>query len=328
VVGHLQRAGEVGRERRGDVDRGTREGMSEGETRRMEELPRKPQVSRDAVDRVTGDGKVDGGEMDADLVRPAGLEPDAEERVGRQEFLELEVRDGPAGRVRVERVAQAIVPVTADWGVDRPAPRPRPAGDEREILPRQRPTAYKPLQPLVGLLRARHDEQPRRVAVETVDDAGAILLPALCAGRGESLRERASGVSGGGMDHHAGGLVDDQEVLVRIRDGELGRRGGRLRRSRYRRLDLDLLSARELVALAAGPPLYEYRTRVEQALGRGAGSDLRQPSEVSVEPLAGGVRRDDEALQRLGSRSAQTRAASRIPTPITMKLSARLNAGQ
>jgi hypothetical protein len=52
---------------------------------------------------------------------------------------------------------------------------------------------------------------------------------------------------------------------------------------------------------------------------------------MPVEPLSGGLVRDDEPLQRLGargSRSASTSAASRIPTPITMKLSARLNAGQ
>ncbi len=133
-----------------------------------------------------------------------------------------------------------------------------------------------------------------------------------------------------GMDDHARGLVDDEEMLVRVRDRELGQRHGRLRGGRRRRLDLDLLPTRELVALAARLPVHEHGAHLEQPLGRGAGSHVRQPREVAVEPLAGGLRRDDEPLQRLGlgSRSARTRAASRIPTPITMKLSARLKAGQ
>ncbi len=170
----FQRGGEVRRERRGDVDRRARYGMGKGETGGVQELPLEPEVqgwkrrrrSRrrpahrprgcaapgNAVHRVASDGKVDRREMHPDLVRPPGLEPDKEERVPRQKLLELEVRHGRTRRGRVERVAEPVVPVAADRRVDRPAPRPRPAGDEREVLACQCPAPHEPLQPLVRLL--------------------------------------------------------------------------------------------------------------------------------------------------------------------------------
>jgi hypothetical protein len=131
------------------------------------------------------------------------------------------------------------------------------------------------------------------------------------------------------MDDDARRLVDDEEVLVRVDDGELRRRNRGLGGSSDGQLELDLLPARQLVALASGLPVEEDEARPEEPLGRRARADLRQRCEVAVEPLSRGLERDD-ALQRLGagSRSARRSAPSRITTPITMKLSARLNAGQ
>jgi hypothetical protein len=303
--------------------------MREGQARGVEELPLEPEIPRDPVGRVAGDGEVDRREVDPDLVGSARLEPDAEKRVLREELLELEVRHGLARRGGVERVAEPIVPVPADRRLDRPAPRPRPPRDEREVLPRQLPSPHEALQPVVRLLRARDDEQAGRVPVEPVDDAATLLLPALGSRSGQSLCERAAGVTGRGMDDDACRLVHDEEVLVRVDDREFRRRRDPLRRHRSRRLELDLLSAREPLTLAARLSVDEHGAGLEQPLGRGARAHLRQGGEETVEPLARGLRRDDEALQRFfGSRSARTSAASRIPTPITMKLSARLNAGQ
>jgi hypothetical protein len=132
------------------------------------------------------------------------------------------------------------------------------------------------------------------------------------------------------MDHDAGGLVNDEEVLVCVRDRQVRRRsdrfGGRLRGS----LDLDLLTAGEPVALTSDFPVDEDRTPGEQTLGRSARAYLRQAGEPAVEAAAGGLRGNAELLyfDGRGSRSARRSAESRITTPITMKLSARLNAGQ
>jgi hypothetical protein len=304
----------------------------------MEELPLEPQVSCDPVNRIAGDGEVYRSEVDADLVRPPGLQPDAEKRVLRQQVLELEVGHGGAGRVSVERVAEAVVPVAADRCLDRSAPRARLSGGQREVFAGQLPAPHEPLQSLVDRLGARDDEQARRVAVEPVDDPWTVLLPARSARRRERVGERPARVAARRMDDDARGLVDDEQVLVRVGDGELGRRNGRLGGSRSRRLNLDLLPSRELVALADRSAVDEDGTGREEPLGGRPRSDVRQRRKVPIEPLARCLRRDEVPLQRLdaapfcrrgwGLPSARASAPTRMATPITMKLSARLNAGQ
>jgi hypothetical protein len=126
--------------------------MVEGEPRCVKELPLEAEIARDAVERITGDGEVDRGEMHANLVRTACFEPNAQERVLWQELLELEMRHGGARRGGVERVPDPLVPVAADRGVDRPAARTRFPHDEPEIFTRQRSAPDEPLQPLVGLV--------------------------------------------------------------------------------------------------------------------------------------------------------------------------------
>jgi len=236
----------------------------------MEKLPFETEVARDAVGGVAGDGKVDRGEMDADLMRSPRLEANAQKRVARQELLEFEVRHGRPRRVGVEGMAEPVVAVTSDRRVDRSAPGARLAHDQREVLARQGPATDETLQLLVRLVRARDHEQSRRVPVEAMDDSRPILLPALGPCGRERLCERASGVTGRGVHHDTGGLVHDEEVLVLVRDGELGRRDVRLRRNRRRRLDLDRLSARELVALFARLSVDAYGFRREKPLGRRA----------------------------------------------------------
>ena len=160
---------------------------------------------------------------------------------------------------------------------------------------------------------------------------GRSSSPPVGAGERERLRERAAGVPGRRMHDDTGRLVDDEEMLVLVRD----------RRARAARRRAPRQPAGGSIAISSPPaslwllprdcPVDEHGTRFEQPLGRAARADLRQPGEIAVEPLARGLRRDDEPLQRLGtrgSRSARTSAARRMPTPITMKLSARLNAGQ
>ena len=305
--------------------------MLEGEPRRVQELPLEAEIPDHAVQRVAGDGEIDRGEVDANLVCATRLEADAQERVSREEPFDLEMRHRGPRRVRVERVAEAVVAVAADGRVDRATARAGPSYDEPEVLAGQCPAPEEALQPLVGPMRPRDDEQARRVAVEAVDDAGAVRLPTRRACGCERMREGAGGMAGRGMDDDSRGLVHDEKMLVRIGDRELGCGDVRLWRRRLRSLDLDLLPTRELVALPPRPSVDQHRARVEQPLGRSPRTDVRQAGEVAVEPLSCRLERDDEAVQRFaerGSRSARRRAERRIRTPITMKLSARLNAGQ
>ena len=69
--------------------------------------------------------------------------------------------------------------------------------------------------------RARDDEQAGGVAVEAVDDPRALLLPTRRAVRQQRLRERALGVPGAGVNDDTRRLVDDEEMLVLVRDRDV-----------------------------------------------------------------------------------------------------------
>jgi hypothetical protein len=133
------------------------------------------------------------------------------------------------------------------------------------------------------------------------------------------------------MNHDPGRLVHDQQVLVLERDPERHVLGLELTRVCVRRLEDELLPAREPVAFWFDLAVDERGLLGEQPFGRGARLDLRQRGEEPVEPLPGRLRGDDDPSRRqadLPLDSVRRRATNRIPTPITMKESARLNAGQ
>src|SRR5262245_22230109 len=109
--------GEVVRQRRFDLDSLARERVRERKSVRVQELAPELLV-RNAVDAVSHDREVDRGQMDADLVRPAGLEAHIQDCVGAEQLVDLEVRDRLARRVRVQRTARGVVPVAADRRVD------------------------------------------------------------------------------------------------------------------------------------------------------------------------------------------------------------------
>jgi hypothetical protein len=119
-----------------------------------------------------------------------------------------------------------------DRRLDRAAARGRAPDHEGEVLAFDLAALQRALKPRVGELRARDDEQPGGIAVEAVDDAGALRVAAGRLGRSgrrrgalrEQLGERVLAVALGGVDDDSGGLVDDEQVLVLVGDRE-GLRG-------------------------------------------------------------------------------------------------------
>src|SRR5207244_3822469 len=81
ATGALERRREILRERRLKVERLAGERVFEREPGRVEELPLQTEITRHAVDGITGHGQVDRAEMDADLMRSAGLEANTNERM-------------------------------------------------------------------------------------------------------------------------------------------------------------------------------------------------------------------------------------------------------
>src|SRR3954447_16946286 len=100
--------------------------MGEREPPGVQELAVEPGLV-DAVHGVAGYGQTDRGEVDPDLVRSAGLEAHIEQGMAVEQALDLEVGDGVARRLRVERHPRGLAAVAADRRLDLPAPRARPA---------------------------------------------------------------------------------------------------------------------------------------------------------------------------------------------------------
>ena len=139
------------------------------------------------------------------------------------------------------------------------------------------------------VLGTRHDEQPRGVAVEAMDDSGALgLVSAGDRVREEAVDERPFRVPGGRVDDHAGGLVHDEQVLVLPddleRDGVVGHERARNRR---RRLVRQLLPAFEPLALHARLHAVDRDEAFgEHPLRDRARADVVEHREEPVEPLA------------------------------------------
>ena len=282
---------------------------------------------RDAVDRVAHDRQPDRRQVDADLVRAAGLEPDVEQRVPAEQPLHLEVRDRLARGVRVERVARRLAPVAADRRLDPPGPRARPPAHERLVAPLELPGAHELLQLRVRLLAARDDEQARRVAVEPVDDAGPLLVLPTRGQADEPVHERAAshGPATGWTTTPAGLSTTRMcSSSQAIRSGTSSRSSPAGHGLGHRQLEL--LAAFEPVRLRPPLAVHERGALLQQPLGRRARADLGQRGEEAIEPLARGLGGDGD-FQR-GRVSPMSSATNRIATPTTMKLSARLNAGQ
>ena len=304
----------------------------------VEELAVEAELRAVAVDAVADDRVADRRHVDADLVRPAGLERHAKERSLRERLDKLEVRHRIAGAVGVERLARRVAPVAADRGLDPPGPRRRPPAHERHIGAPDPAPAKLSLKPAERLLVARHEQEARRVAVEAVDDAGPVRRPTRRPAR-ERRRERRPRVAGYPVHEQAGRLHDDEEVIVGVDDLDvLGRERRCLRLGNG---ELDNRARGEPVGPRPHVPVHAHRSGVDQACGRGARADLGMLSEEPVEPHAAGVLGDDQLDGHgpgsapaggggAGGRGCSMRisASASRSTPTTMKESARLNVGQ
>ena len=185
---------EIRRQRRADVDRRPGHRVREGQPRRVQELALEAQAPRRPVLGVADDRVIDGPQVRADLVRAPRLQAHAQQRGARQRLLELEVRHRRARVVGVGRHPRAHAPVAPQRRVDRAAARGRAPLDQRQVLARDRPRLQRVAQRAVHGLRARHHEQPRRVAIEAMHDPGARGVVAAGGDRAQRLRERPRAV--------------------------------------------------------------------------------------------------------------------------------------
>jgi hypothetical protein len=111
------------------------------------------------------------------------------------------------------------------------------------------------------------DEEPGRIAIEPVDDAGTLLLAARDAVPEKAVNESTASVPGRRMDDHPGRLVDDEEVLILVGDREPEFLRLELRRRGRRPLDDERLAACEPVALCPPNSVDEHTALAQEALG-------------------------------------------------------------
>ena len=305
----------------------------------MEKLPLEAQP-RNAVVAISQHRQVDRGQVHADLVRAARLELHPQQRVlGQQLCRPRSASRRPAASRVSSDCRVGCVAVAADRRLDSPTARARTAAHEREVLALERPAPDEALQAAERLLAPRDDEQARRVAVEPVHDARALLRPARRAAAAQCSRERA-------------------RACARLRDGRRRRpacrrragarpprrcaRPGRL--GLVGRLGLGLQAARREPpprppgggSSAAPSP---STSTAPPAMSRSAAA--REPTSscsdrIAVEPQARGrlryVKRDQERnveapWRRRGLRSPASIVPSSNTTPTMMQTSAMLKAG-
>ena len=177
--------------------------------------------------------------------------------------------------------------------------------------------------PVVGIMKVRDDEEARRVAVEPVHDPGSLgLLPACDLPSQEPVHEGSARVARRRMDDDPGRLVDDEQVLVLVHDGQIELLGLESALASLRDVDLELLTSLEPVALAAGRAVDEDVAVAEQAFRGRTRADLIDSREEAVETLAGRLGRHGEgelrhrSWGRAGWDSCAGSAAAARPRPM------------
>ena len=225
--------------------------MVEREPTGMEKLALELEIAGHAVDRVAGDRKLDRLQVYANLVRASCLKRDFQQRPWAEQLHDFEQGHGIPRRRRIERVSRPIDPVTTDRSLDPARARSRRPFHEREVAPLDLTPANRLLKSLVRGVGPRDDEQAGSVAVEAVDNSRPILVTAGRVEGEQPVDERAGVVTRTGMNHDAGGLVDNEQVLVLPCDAEVHLLGDKRCRV-CRQLDEDVLPTCQPMAFGAG----------------------------------------------------------------------------
>src|SRR5262249_42234305 len=215
--------------------------MDEANLLSVERLARKRGALRPphAVEPVTHHGMAEGGQMYAKLVRPAGLRGEPHERRARQVFEDLPARARGPPATAPHTHPLALPRMASDRPIDHASSRREPAAYDGEIT-----LLDLPLPELAGESfergdRARDQQHPRGVAVEAMDDARALRIPH-AGDRREAVQERvndrATTCTGSRMHDDARRLVDRDDRVVLVEDGERQGLGldPRARRERHR----------------------------------------------------------------------------------------------
>ena len=295
-----------------DVERFVGLGMGEGEMGGVEEVAVEVELPGveagdevgGAVEGVADDGVAEGLHVDADLVGAAGFDADFDEGEGAvgsgDAFEDFDVGDGgaaPSVRRAAGGHADAADEVAGDGEVDGGVVFGDVAVDEGDVGFGDLALGEHLAELAVGAVVLGDEDDAAGLLVEAVDDAGAEVaadVGEIGEVEEEGVDEGAAvagvvGGAGAGVDHHAGGFVDDGEVLVFVEDVEGDVLGDGVERGRVGgAFDLDGLAAVEFLLGLGGVAVDADLAGFDEELDAGAadvGDGLR---EILVEAEVGG----------------------------------------
>jgi len=222
------------------------------------------------------------GQVDPDLVGPAGLQVASDESMARPP---LDHRVAGPGRPASgdDRHPQPVLGVAADRPFQDALVGRQPALHDRQVAAGKRAVRQLGRQGAVGDVVAGHEHQARGALVQSVDDP----RPARAAGRRplatppqQGVDEGARGVSGRGMDHHPGRLVQDDQVAILVDHVQRDRLRHGLQADGGGKLELDQVAAPERVGGPGWLAVHRHLSSSSQAGGGGPaelGLRLGQP---------------------------------------------------
>lgn len=276
--------------------------MREREARGVQELPAKVgelyladgELRGSAIERVANDGMFEGGEVHTNLMRASGAELDFEERGGAELLKNGPVRAGVAGvcgfSSGTRRHTHAALGIARNGEFDAAARGGEFSLHEREIcfLNGARAKSFRKFR--VGEIVFGDEDCSARIFVQAMDDAwpqGVAALRERLATTEKCVDERAKRVSCSCVDGHAGGLVDDDEVVVFVKNVEGNGFGFCSERCARLRLNGDAFAAFELLAGLGGLAVDEHECGVNEFLNAGAGEVGAVYGDEAIEACAG-----------------------------------------
>jgi len=169
-----------------------------------------------------------------------------------------------------DRHAAHVVAIAPDRRVDRAAARGRAAAHERDVLALDLPRAHLLPERRIRLVAAGEHEQTRRVAVEPVDHARALLV--VTAAQAETAQcghQRGPDHSGSRMRDHPGRLVGHDHVIVDQGERDLEPHAGLGpgRSALHVVFELDQLASRQPQRLVRPLAVDAHGPALDQALG-------------------------------------------------------------
>jgi len=199
------------------------------ECERLGVEPRPPGIPRHSspgsVDGITDDRMIDGTHVNPDLMGTSGFERDRHERF----VLIIPIGEAPVVGSSVASSlgnghSRGMGVIAPNRGVDRAVGVGEPSCHQGEIAPIDFTLLQRRLQVVERGRCLRDDEEPRRVSIDPVHDPPPMLRAKIgnCGDAGqESVRERSTRAPCSRVYDHSCGLVNDDHVIVLVRDGEL-----------------------------------------------------------------------------------------------------------